>query len=42
MTFTLVSKAQINFDYTDSLANQQRQYIICFDVANGNLYETKT
>lgn len=30
--------AQTNFDFTDSLANQQKQYIIRFDVANGNIY----
>jgi methyl-accepting chemotaxis protein len=30
--------AQINFDFTDSLVNQQKQYIIRFDVANGNIY----
>ena len=32
------AKAQINFDFTDSLVNQQKQYIIRFDVANGNIY----
>ena len=36
--FFFIALWQINFDYTDSLANQQRQYIIRFDVANGNIY----
>lgn len=29
---------QTSFDETDSIVNQQRQYIIRFDVANGNIY----
>ena len=38
LSVSFFAKSQINFDYTDSLVNQQKQYIIRFDVANGNIY----